>query len=203
MQQRERMAETKTVLKPPLKVKGMTTLDRSLFDDTLQVKALMVKTHKLPKVLKILKNHRLKLRNVKPVIELDQLHLNSKSHRLVLLDPSCLQIWDDLPNEMQQSLQEADVSHETLEDYSIQVTYENWKFQDIMAAVLPEEVDGVSGFSEVGHIAHFNLRDKSLPYKHLIGIYMYLTIVYSLLHVSSCKVNWLKCGCFSLLLIMI
>lgn len=40
-----------------------------------------------------------------------------------------------------------------------------------MSSVLPEdELDEIpSGFNIVGHVAHLNLRDHSLPYKHLIA----------------------------------
>lgn len=35
--------------------------------------------------------------------------------------------------------------------------------------LLPEGSDVPSSFETVGHIAHLNIRDELIPYKHLIG----------------------------------
>ena len=55
--------------------------------------------------------------------------------------------------------------------YSLQLDYEFWDYYDIMRAILPEDAhDEIpSGFSIVGHVAHLNLREQYLPYKHLIA----------------------------------
>lgn len=156
-------------VKPPSRVKGMMTLDKSLFDDSVKILALNVNTKDLRKVLKCLKKFKVKLKHVKPVVELDKLHPQFQSHRLVLLDPGSVTKWEDLPDSVQRDLMEQDISRDDLQTFDLQVSYENWNFQEVMSAVLPEEIDGVSGFSEIGHIAHFNLRDAALPYRHLIG----------------------------------
>lgn len=38
-----------------------------------------------------------------------------------------------------------------------------------MQRLLPAGVDAPGSFETVGHIAHLNLREEQLPYKHLIG----------------------------------
>ena len=38
-----------------------------------------------------------------------------------------------------------------------------------MQRVLPDGVDVPSAFETVGHIAHFNLREEQLPFRHVIG----------------------------------
>ena len=55
--------------------------------------------------------------------------------------------------------------------YELHLDYNYWTYHDIITAILPEEVqDEVpSGFSLVGHVAHLNLREEYLPYKHLIA----------------------------------
>ncbi|KAK0946592.1 tRNA(m(1)G37)methyltransferase [Friedmanniomyces endolithicus] len=55
--------------------------------------------------------------------------------------------------------------------FSLQLDYAYWTYHDIITAILPEEAqDEVpSGFSQVGHVAHLNLRDDYLPYKTLIA----------------------------------
>ncbi|PSK42218.1 hypothetical protein B9Z65_4132 [Elsinoe australis] len=55
--------------------------------------------------------------------------------------------------------------------YSLNLDYNYWTYHDIASAILPCEKDDEipSGFQIVGHIAHLNLRDQFLPYKHLVG----------------------------------
>ena len=38
-----------------------------------------------------------------------------------------------------------------------------------MKAILPQEEEGVTGFSTIGHIVHLNLREHHEPYKSVIG----------------------------------
>lgn len=42
---------------------------------------------------------------------------------------------------------------------------------EVLRAILPEDIidEAPSSFTTVGHIAHMNLKDDYLPYKHLIG----------------------------------
>lgn len=55
--------------------------------------------------------------------------------------------------------------------YRLQLDYKYWTYHDIISAILPpsaqEEIP--SGFSQVGHVAHLNLREAYLPYKTLIA----------------------------------
>lgn len=55
--------------------------------------------------------------------------------------------------------------------YTLHLDYDYWDYHDIMSAILPLDAhDEIpSGFSIVGHIAHLNLREQYLPYKHLIA----------------------------------
>ncbi|KAK1044245.1 tRNA(m(1)G37)methyltransferase [Friedmanniomyces endolithicus] len=55
--------------------------------------------------------------------------------------------------------------------FGLQLDYAYWTYHDIITAILPEEAqDEVpSGFSQVGHVAHLNLRDDYHPYKNLIA----------------------------------
>jgi tRNA (guanine37-N1)-methyltransferase len=51
----------------------------------------------------------------------------------------------------------------------IEITYANWKYKEILDAVLPSNLDSVSSYSRVGHVIHLNLREELSPYKFLIG----------------------------------
>ncbi|EGP92154.1 uncharacterized protein MYCGRDRAFT_35337 [Zymoseptoria tritici IPO323] len=55
--------------------------------------------------------------------------------------------------------------------YRLQLDYDYWTYHDIISAILPEDEQGEipSGFSQVGHVAHLNIRDEYLKYKHLIA----------------------------------
>ncbi|KAL5736169.1 hypothetical protein ACOSQ2_030957 [Xanthoceras sorbifolium] len=47
--------------------------------------------------------------------------------------------------------------------------YDYWQMNEILEALLPKGMVVPSAFETVGHIAHLNLRDEHLPYKHLIA----------------------------------
>ncbi|KAA0191615.1 tRNA (guanine(37)-N1)-methyltransferase [Fasciolopsis buskii] len=51
----------------------------------------------------------------------------------------------------------------------LQVTYDNFNFEQVLKEILPGHVVPVTGFTTMGHIAHFNLRPDALPYRHVIG----------------------------------
>ena len=58
-----------------------------------------------------------------------------------------------------------------LAPYEVHMEYKDWDYHQIITSVLPEELlDEVpSGFTQSGHVAHLNLREPYLPYKHIIG----------------------------------
>jgi tRNA (guanine37-N1)-methyltransferase len=55
------------------------------------------------------------------------------------------------------------------------ITYANYTIEQVIKAIIPDDlvedkrVNTGSGYSLIGHIAHFNLRDEVLPYKSIIG----------------------------------
>ena len=52
----------------------------------------------------------------------------------------------------------------------IKLDYDYWQADDILDVLLPQLTeDRPAGFSMVGHIAHMNLKEEYLPYKHVIG----------------------------------
>ncbi|KAF2468119.1 guanine methyltransferase Trm5 [Lindgomyces ingoldianus] len=58
--------------------------------------------------------------------------------------------------------------------YDLRLDYSYFNYLEIMNAIIPPSDqsghdDLPTGFSMVGHVAHLNLRDKYLPYKHLIA----------------------------------
>nr|CDS29766.1 protein of unknown function Met10 [Hymenolepis microstoma] len=53
--------------------------------------------------------------------------------------------------------------------FRLPIDYENITFERAIKTVLPPDMDAVSSFSLVGHVAHFNLKPAALPFRKLIG----------------------------------
>ncbi|GAB5572917.1 E3 ubiquitin-protein ligase RNF139 isoform X4 [Prionailurus iriomotensis] len=149
---------------PPSNVRGMTKLDRTAFKKTVTIPVLKVRKEIVNKLMRSLKRAALQRPGIKRVIEDPE----DEESRLVMLDP--YKIFTDGSFERAELgiLKQLNVSPQ-IHKYNLELTYENFKSEEILRAVLPEGQDVTSGFSRVGHIAHLNLRDHQLPFKHLIG----------------------------------
>ncbi|KFZ58503.1 tRNA (guanine(37)-N1)-methyltransferase, partial [Antrostomus carolinensis] len=144
-------------------VRGMTQLNREAFKRTVVVPALKVKKEIVNTLLKSLKRTVLQRPGLKRVVEDPE----DEDSRLVILDPHKIPEFS-LAESEQEVLKQLNVCPE-VSKYNLELTYENFKSEEILRAVLPEGQDVTSGFSRVGHIAHLNLRDHQLPYRYLIG----------------------------------
>jgi tRNA (guanine37-N1)-methyltransferase len=149
---------------PPIN-RSMTELDRSFFNKQVP---LLVAYFPNPKFLgdfvKACKPDILYLPSIKHIVPVD----DSKG---VLLRADI----DDINNYHQQL---TGVTKSKIEEYGIEIRpytmnldYDFWKSDDILRAVLPENLlDEVpTGFAQAGHVAHINLRDEFKPYGPLIG----------------------------------
>ncbi|XP_019406473.1 PREDICTED: tRNA (guanine(37)-N1)-methyltransferase [Crocodylus porosus] len=145
-------------------VRGMTILDRAAFKKTITVPVLKVKKEIINRLLKSLKHMVLHRAGLKRVIDDPE----DEHHKLVLLDPHKMSSEGSLGEADRKILEQFDIIPE-LAKRDVEFTYDFFKAEEIFQAVLPEGQDVTSGFSRVGHIAHLNLRDHQLPYKHLIG----------------------------------
>ncbi|KIO21647.1 hypothetical protein M407DRAFT_125068, partial [Tulasnella calospora MUT 4182] len=142
---------------------GMMELDRSVFQKTLPVLAVRVpairtvefkKAYEMKKYLVDLPN----IRNVEP-------DPDNPGNRLVLLNKT----EDALPSETRQYISDNGLG---FTNFDIKLNYDYWSTSDILQSVLPSELVATgapASFATTGHIAHLNLRDEYLPYKHLIG----------------------------------
>merc|ERR1711903_73472 len=52
---------------------------------------------------------------------------------------------------------------------SLVLDYDYFTFDEILREILPDGTDVPSSFETIGHVAHLNLRDEHLPFKHVIG----------------------------------
>ena len=163
-------------------LKGMKVLDREKFKQKIKIPAIRIRKHEFNALKRILRPFALELSaNTKKLQDIDD------TYKYVLLDPSEFE-FSKLNDEMKKELLDvlaSDVSQDTesksnderlaklIKYLDVELTYEDFKFDDIMRAVIPDDLlsenVNVKGYSVIGHIAHFNLRDKILEYKNMIG----------------------------------
>ena len=129
--------------------------DRSAFDQTRQVTAVVVEAERCSAAIKQLQPHMLQLRGV-PAVQHDG------SRRVVLLefDP------EELPPTVEAAVR--GVGGE-VRSHAVTVGYEQLTAAEALRKLLPAGMEVPSAFEQVGHVAHVNLRDEQLPYKQVIG----------------------------------
>ncbi|GFR88433.1 tRNA (guanine(37)-N1)-methyltransferase [Elysia marginata] len=155
-------------LSPPQTVKGMTHLKREAFVKSVRVPGLKIHKQEIGKSQKTWKPLVLKIPGLKPVAELSDKDAHRDSHSLILLDPEKLAEGSLLPQQVEM-LERLGLNLEEPDKFEVELGYDNWSVADIMRAVLPTGVENVTSFTQVGHIAHLNLKPETLPYKSLIG----------------------------------
>lgn len=158
-------------LTPPAAVRGMKGLDKSAFKREVQVLGLKVPVKAVGPVSKRFKAALLKIPRIKPVAELSDADADILTHKLFLFDPTKYGSSTDFSPDDREFLTAQCVDMHSLKLYDLTLEYENWMYDEILDAVLPEGIEGVGGFSVIGHIAHLNLRENLLEYKKLIGKY--------------------------------
>ncbi|KAF9975953.1 tRNA(m(1)G37)methyltransferase [Actinomortierella ambigua] len=154
------------MITPPVIQRGLKTLDKALFTKKIDCMAIRIPAAKVMECRKAIGNDLLQEPKIRNVVDSDD---GAKDKRLVLLNL-------DINNEDLAGASESTKKYIQEQDYGVvkthfQVGYDHWTADEVLKAMLPEEVlDEVpSGFTIVGHIAHMNLREEYLPWKHLIG----------------------------------
>lgn len=152
---------------PPVN-RGMRTLDRDFFRrDVPLVAARVGDASYITKIGKEAKLDLLQLQGVSRIVRFGE----SENEKGILLrqdikDPET--VFDQVSARSAELFREGQC---TFEKYTLQLTYDYWRTDEILAAILPEDLlDEIpSGFTNVGHIAHMNIREEYLPYRFLIG----------------------------------
>ncbi|GAA6060393.1 hypothetical protein JCM10212_004646 [Sporobolomyces blumeae] len=148
------------VLDPPVN-RGMSQLDRSKFTHRLDLLAARLPAAATTKFLKQDgKDFVLRMRGIGAVKQ-DP----SSDFRRVLLRTGDR---EKLPQLLLDILK---THNAELVDESISFDYEYWTSDQVLQAILPEDLldESPTAFTQVGHIAHLNLRDQYLPHRYLIG----------------------------------
>ncbi|KAI4157125.1 MAG: hypothetical protein LQ342_008519 [Letrouitia transgressa] len=152
----------------------MRVLDRSFFKSKYDLAAACVlEKTKIQQFQKLLRNDILRLDRyltVRPAPpSAYEVFNNIRDLKCFLLKPSIR--LDDKSTWSLKLLELVQSQQIHVAPYDLVLDYDYWTYHDILSAVLPEaEQDELpTGFSVVGHIAHLNLRDQYLPYKHTIA----------------------------------
>ncbi|KAJ1641688.1 hypothetical protein IWQ61_010756, partial [Dispira simplex] len=151
------------MLKPPV-CRSASQLVREAFATTLKVLAIKVAAKQVGPMTKRFEGNLLNLPRLRNVIDTKSAD-SAKPQKLILLRRDFHQV-HDLPKEMQQWIVQEGC--ETCQ-YTVKLDYDYWPADDILWAILPESLQAPTSFETVGHIAHMNLREEYLPYRHIIG----------------------------------
>ena len=147
---------------PPSAVRGMKVLNKELFRKTVMVPAIQVTRDRINSLIRELKKHTINTCvGVKKVVDITGIEEGKNQVRAILLNPD----YKLSPSE-EKCLTESSV---TLIEREVQLEFHHWDVRTILTAILPEGCEVISSFETAGHIAHVNLRDHHLPYKHVIG----------------------------------
>lgn len=165
------------LLSPPECIRGLKHLDKSIFNKQIELPAIELGDVVISKVMPFLKKYILKMENLKPVqsnIVTDRKALNSttkvnKNSKYVLLNPIFVREWLDINDSDKHMLMKAGITSEHFKVVDFTIGYENWKADELLRYILPEDKHSVAGFSKIGHIIHLNLRDHVMDYKHIVG----------------------------------
>jgi len=153
---------------PPQEVSGMKTLNKDLFRKEVKLPYILTTTAQISKVSKPLKPYFFRVDCFKPMVDYPDL---PDCHQIFLnpdmFNEDVMNIIEDLQPDLVQLPNYVDNCYFGYQTHEL--TYDNFGFHSIFRAILPKDVEIISGFSNIGHILHLNLRDDTLPYKQIIG----------------------------------
>ncbi|KAJ0180099.1 hypothetical protein K1T71_004690 [Dendrolimus kikuchii] len=163
-----KMTSFSTASLTPVGVRGMKVLDREKFLRHYKVPVLKVNAENLSKIISLCKKYFLKLENFKPVQSLVE-DKEEYYTKCIYFNPEKVSTFTNLFDIDHEVFTQQGITENNFDIKEIQLKYENWTFDSIFKAVLPENEEIVSSFSQIGHIIHLNLRDHLLDYRYLIG----------------------------------
>jgi tRNA (guanine37-N1)-methyltransferase len=149
-------------MQPPVN-KGMIQLNRELFKRTFRIQGLSVNNSFTQLAMKELRNDcLLNIPRIKPVVHDPDDSINK---RLILLQTHVHGL-QDLSKKALDFIQKTNAE---FKNYDIELDYDYWNHDDIFKSILPNDIEIPTSFETIGHIAHVNLREQHMPYKHIIG----------------------------------
>lgn len=163
------------MFRPPVS-RAMKVLDRSFFQKKLPISAARILDNKN------ISRCRMDLQRSKDGLALDRFGIVQpdpqsdidSNKKCVLLRPQVQPIDGGAEWPWSPTVAKLETEHAIeVIPYDLHLDYDYWTYHEIASAILPEPEDISdeipSGFTQVGHVAHLNLRDKYLQYKDIIG----------------------------------
>jgi tRNA (guanine37-N1)-methyltransferase len=148
-----------SLLVPPPSIRGQNVLDYEAFKITLKNIPCVVLTNKyLRQYIRKLQPFLLKFPKFKPVQSMETV----EGQYIIYLDPRKVKNITDI-------LKEEIFWDKIFKEVEVKLSYINWPSHEVLYAILPEDVEVPTAFSQVGHIIHLNLRNEQLRYKNVIG----------------------------------
>ncbi|KAF4122629.1 tRNA (guanine37-N1)-methyltransferase [Geosmithia morbida] len=166
------LVDMSSLFRPPAAARAAQTLDRTLFSRTLPATAAVVRDNKLlSRYRKDFEGTRelLNIDKMRPIVAHPDPALARQGSKCLVLDPA---IKSSVPETWSSKLKEAlDAGELSLIPYNVDIDYTYWSYVDVVKSILPESLQNEvpSGFNSAGHVAHLNLREQYLPYKHVIA----------------------------------
>ena len=159
----EKFVGISSLFQPPSTVQGAKILNKEAFRTIVNLPALRIEAKKCSVFLKNFSKFLLNQPRLRNIVS----DANSKDKKILLLNPQ--KSLEDL-NEKDREFVENQGAEKTTHD--LVLGYEHWTTEQVLRAVLPPQINEIpSSFETIGHIAHVNLRDSQLDYKHLIGMF--------------------------------
>ncbi|VDK53135.1 unnamed protein product [Anisakis simplex] len=165
------MADTReATFCPPQRVQNMRELTEEgklMFRKEVMLPAIIIPANHINRLVgsKIIFDRTIKrLSNrIKPIADVP-----STSSKCILFDPGLVNEETCRAEILKNISQLTDLSSVQFEQRNLTIEYEDWTAKQCINAILPNGLL-FSGFSQVGHIVHVNLREELLPYKLAIG----------------------------------
>jgi tRNA (guanine37-N1)-methyltransferase len=138
-------------------------LDKRSFDRHVPLVALRIPAKMCTLYMNRFREHLFQRPRMKRIFDAPE----DPDKRLLLLSETLSSV-EDLTPDLKQFL--LDNGPAQPEPYSLKLGYEHLSVEEVLRAVLPKGMAEIpSSYEQAGHIAHLNLRDEMLPFKHLVG----------------------------------
>lgn len=159
---KERMSDR---FSPPID-RSMKILDRSFFYKEVDLLAVRFPNPRfIGDFVKTCKGDILNVQNLKHVVSI------GNGEKGVLLRDNVTDINTYAQLLERNTLEKIKTYDASVVPYALKLDYNFWKANDILKAVLPENLldDIPTGFAQAGHVAHLNLHEEFKPFGSLIG----------------------------------